>query len=701
MTKLEARQRTEKLKALINHYRYLYHVLDKTEISEGILDSLKKELFDLEQKFPDLVTPDSPTQRIGGKPLEKFSKVRHAKPMLSFNDAFSKEDMEDWLERNRKLLPETEKERINFYCEPKLDGLAIELVYQKEILKTGSTRGDGVWGEDVTQSLRTIESLPLRLRRLKDVLEGLNKEGLPEIAGVVKKKGLAEVIVRGEAIIRTKDFLKINREQVKKGLSLYANPRNLAAGSVRQLDPRVTAGRSLDVNVYELVSDLGQKTHEEEHKILKILGFKTNNKYSKFCKNLEEVVSFRESWLKNREQLPYEIDGIVVVINEDSIFEKLGIAGKAPRGAIAFKFPLRQATTVVEDVIFQVGRTGAITPVAILKPVQVGGVTISRATLHNEDEVRRLGLKVGDTVVVGRAGDVIPDVLEVLPELRTGRERTFRFPDKCPSCRTELVKPDAEVVWRCQDPNCFARTRRWFSHFVSRGAFDIQGLGPRIIDKLLSADLIGDPADLFSLKEGDVLSGRGLSRGKPKALISGFAEKSAKNLIEAIQAKKEIDLPRFIFALGIRNAGEETVQDLAERFGNLENLKKATLSDLQNIYDIGPIVAKSIYEYFQDKKNLAFLAKLKRAGIVIQNTKYQIPDTRLKNLTFVLTGNLKAMTREEAKQKIRDLGGKISESVSKNTDFLVIGENPGSKLEKAEKLKVKVITEAEFLKILK
>ncbi len=687
MQKAEARQRIAKLKTLIDHHRYLYHVLDRQEISPEALDSLKKELFDLELEFPDLVTPDSPTQRIGGKPSEKFSKAKHVKPMLSFNDAFFREDMKDWLERNQKLLPEADKENINFYCEPKLDGLAIELVYAEGILKSGSTRGDGLIGENVTQNLKTIESLPLRLRDLGEILEVFDKEGLSRIAKVIRERGLAEVIVRGEAIIAKKEFLKANQEQKKRSLAPYANPRNLAAGSVRQLDSRVTASRRLDVNVYELVSDFGQKTHEEEHKILKILGFKTNNKYSKFCKNLEEVFAFREFWLKNRQTLPYEIDGIVVIVNKDSIFEKLGVVGKAPRGAVAFKFPLRQATTVVEDIVFQVGRTGAVTPVALLKPVQVGGVIISRATLHNGDEIQRLGLKKGDSVIVGRAGDVIPDIIKVLPELRTGREKEISLPRKCPSCNSSLVKSADEVVWRCQNQNCFARKRTAIYHFVSKAAFDIQGLGPKIIDRLLDEGLIEDAADLFLLQEGDLLP------------LERFAAKSAQNLVLAIQAKKEISLFRFLLALGIRNVGEQTCHDLVETFGALENLQKATLSDLQKIQDIGPVVAKSIYNYFQNKKNLAGLAKIKRAGIVVESVKIKTQSEKLRNLTFVFTGELETITRNQAKEMARQLGGGISESVSRNTGFVVAGLNPGSKFVRAKKLGVKIISETEFLKI--
>jgi len=688
MEKQQTKQRIEKLKKLINHHRYLYHVLDKQEISDAALDSLKKELFDLEQKYPQFITPDSPTQRIGGKPLKEFKKVRHPEKMLSLNDAFSEQDMEDWLERISKLLTEEERKKIDqntqiknlsarpstqrvecsgFYCELKLDGLAIELIYKDGIFQTGSTRGDGVVGEDVTQNLKTIEAIPLKLR----------DEG----------ETAKEVVVRGEVFLTKKEFEKINREQTKKGLPLYANPRNVAAGSVRQLDPKITASRRLDSNAYDLITNLGQQTHEEKHKILKALGFKTN-KNNKYCKNLQEVFEFHKFWQKNRDKLPYEIDGIVVIVNNNEIFKKLGVVGKTPRGAIAFKFPLKQATSQIEDISVQVGRTGAITPVAHLKPVQIGGVTITRATLHNEDEIKRLGVKIGDTVIVGRAGDVIPDVVKVLPELRTGKEKEFKMPKNCPSCGTKLIKPEGEILWRCPNSKCFARQRKFFHYFVSKAAFDIRGLGPKIINRLLDEGLIQDPADLFELKEGDIIQ------------LERFAEKSTENLIEAIQNSKKISLPRFIYALGIRNVGEETSQDLAEHFGNLEKLKNATFEELQKIRDIGPIVAKSIYEWFQENRNLRFLEKLEKAGIEIEVFKTKVKLQKLKGLTFVLTGEIEKMTREQAKEKIRELGGDISESVSAKTNFVVVGKNPGSKYEKAKKLGVKTLAEQEFLKMI-
>jgi len=690
MTKTEAKKRIEKLKELINKYRYSRHVLDKELVPIEVEDSLKKELFDFEQEFPEFITPDSPTQRVGGKPLEKFEKVRHPTPMLSFNDAFSEKDMEDWLERISRLLTPTEASKIDFYCEPKLDGLAIELIYENGILKAGSTRGDGIIGEDVTQNLKTVEAIPLRLRIKKEILKDFKTQGCdPCILEAIRNFDFKKsIVVRGEAIIIKKDFEKVNKEQIKRNFPPYANPRNLAAGSIRQLDPKVTASRHLDSNAYDLVTDLGQKNHFEKHQIIETLGFKTNNKYSKYCRNLKEVFEFHDFWQKNREKLPYEIDGIVVIVNDNKIFEKLGVVGKAPRGVIAFKFPLKQATTIIEDIKVQVGRTGALTPVAILKPVEVGGVTISRATLHNEDEMKRLGVKIGDTVIVGRAGDVIPDIISVLPELRTGREKEFKFPKKCPACGGKVVRPAGEVVWRCLNPKCFARQREYFYHFISKAAFDIVGLGPKIVDRLIDEGLVSDPADLFELEEGDILP------------LERFAEKSAKNLIEAIQSRKKIQFPRFIYALGIRNVGEETARTLAEYFGSIEKLKKASLEELQKIMNVGPMVAKSIYAFFQEKRNLKFIEKLKWVGVEIiseKKPKRQI----LEGKTFVLTGSLGSMAREEAKEKIRLLGGEISESVSKKTDYVLVGKEPGSKFEKAQKLGVKTINEKEFLKILK
>ncbi len=704
MIKIEVKKRIEKLKKVINHHRYLYHVLDQQEISQAALDSLKKELFDLEQKFPQFITIDSPSQRIAGKRLEKFKKVKHPKPMPSFNDAFSQKDITDWLERIAKLLTSEEKKKIDYYCEPKLDGLAIELIYKNGILKTGSTRGDSLIGEDVTQNLKTIEAIPLKLREKKEVLKNLKIQEfnpciLAEMESFDFKKPL---VVRGEIIIIKKEFEKINKEKIEKGEASFANPRNLAAGSVRQLDPKITAQRHLDSTYYELITDLGQKTHQEKHKILQALGFKTNNKYSKYCRNLDEVFDFHKATQKLREKFPYEIDGIAVIVNNIKIFEKLGVVGKAPRGAIAYKFPLKQATTIVEDIKVQVGRTGALTPVAYLKPVEVGGVTVSRATLHNEDEIKRLGVKIGDTVIVGRAGDVIPDIVGVLPELRTGKEKTFKFPKQCPACGSKPDRPAGEAVWRCSNAKCFVRQREYFCHFISKRAFDILGLGPKIVDRLIEQSLISDPADLFELKEGDLIS------------LERFAEKSAQNLIKAVQSKKKINLGRFIYALGIRNVGEKTAELLARNFqffhphtkfwygGKLSNFQDISLEKLQQIKDIGPVAAKNIYDWFQDKRNLEFLEKLKKIGIKVRPPRARGGLTSAtQRKTFVFSGGLETMTRDKAKEKIRELGGEISESVSKKTDFVVVGKEPGSKAEKAKELGVKTIGEKEFLEMLK
>jgi DNA ligase (NAD+) len=663
MEKSQAKERIIKLRKTIDHHRYLYHVLDRQEISDAALDSLKKELFDLELEFPDLITADSPTQRIGGEPLKQFKKVEHSQRMTSFNDAFSKEDMQDWLDRISRLLTEEEIKKIHFYCELKIDGLAIELLYQNGFLVSGSTRGNGMVGEDITQNLRTVEAIPLSIEEKK------------------------EVLARGEVFLTKKEFNRINKEQKEKELPLYANPRNVAAGSVRQLDPKITASRKLDSFAYELLSDFGQKTHEEKHELLKKMGFKTNP-HNQFCKNLEEVFAFHKHWEKERGKLAYEIDGIVVLVNNDELFEKLGIVGKAPRAGIAFKFAQAEATTRVLDIKVQVGRTGAMTPVAILEPVQVTGITISRATLHNEDEINRLGLKIGDSVIVGRAGDVIPDIIKVLPELRTGKEKAFKMPVHCPSCGTKLVRDEGDVVTRCPNPKCFAQTRRNFYHFVSRNAFNMEGLGPKIIDRLLDEGLVQTPADLFDLKEGDI------------ATLERFAEKSAENAVASIQSRREIPLAKFLYALGIRNVGEETAIDLAEHFGSLTKIKEASPEDFQNVEDIGPVVSKSIGEWFQEKDNVKFLEKLEEKVKLI-NPEKKAGSGKLVGKTFVLTGSLTSMTRDEAKTKVRDLGGEISESVSKKTDYVVAGDEAGSKLEKAQKLGVKVLDEKTFLDLVK
>jgi len=702
MEKLDAQKRMEKLREVINHHRHLYHVLDKQEISDEALDSLKKELFDLEQQFPELITQDSPTQRVGGKPLKEFTKVRHSKPMLSFNDAFDKKDMKEWEARFEKIHPGSSKQ--GYYCELKIDGLAIELAYKNGVLEVSSTRGDGLTGEDVTQNLKTVDAIPLNLKIVN-----------------CKLKIPAQLVVRGEVFITKKDFERINKEQEKAGLKAYANPRNLAAGSVRQLDPKITASRNMDSFAYSLVTDLGQKTHEEEHQILKSLGFKTNP-HNKFAKDLDEVQQFRDYWEKHRDKLNYEIDGVVVILNDEKSFQRTGIVGKAPRGATAYKFSPRESETVVEDIIIQVGRTGVLTPVAKLKPVSIGGTTVSRATLHNLDEIRRLGVKIGDTVIVGRAGDVIPDVKKVLKELRTGKEKEFRMPKKCPVCGELVRKIEDQVAYKCINKNCPAIRREAIYHLISKKALDIDGVGPKIIDQLMDAALINDAADLFTLEKEDLLN------------LERFAERSAENTIKALQDKKKVSLNKFIYALGIDHVGEETALAIAKfaiaklkvsarggpasggkseslsrvqvkgtlKIKELTNFFKHTkLEELQNIPDIGPIVAQSIFDWFQRSYNKKLLEKFEKAGIEIRIEKTSAKSEKLAGKTFVLTGTLDTLGRDEAKDRIRELGGDVSSSVSKNTDYVVAGSEPGSKYDEAKKLGVKVINEKEFLKMLK
>ncbi len=693
MDKNDAKERIGQLKKTINRHRYLYHVLDKPEISDAALDSLKKELFDLEQQFPDLVTSDSPTQRVGGQPLKKFLKAPHEKPMLSFNDAFSEKDMEDWVTRvenflNKKLTDET------YYCELKIDGLAIELVYENGIFLQGSTRGDGLTGEDITQNLKTVEAIPLNLLEIDEVRKNLEKSGLNPSQYDLSKRRL---VVRGEVFINKKEFEKTNKENERRGEKIFANPRNMAAGSVRQLDPKITAARKLDSFQYAIVTDLGQKNHEEEHELLKAFGFKTNPN-NKPAKSLEDVFEFRNYWENHREKLSYEIDGVVVIFNNNKTFGDAGIIGKAPRAAIAYKFSAKETATIVEDIIVGVGRTGALTPVATLKPVSLTGITITHATLHNFDQIKRLGLKIGDTVIVSRAGDVIPQVIKVLTELRTGKEKAFKMPSKCPVDGSKVTQDG--VIYRCSNPNCGARNRENLYHFVY--AFDIIGLGPKIIDRFLDEGLIRDASDIFGLKEGDI------------AVLERFGEKSAQNIVSEIKQKKKIALSRFIQSLGILHIGEETAQLLAKQVITkiknqnekikindvLKILQKLSLDDLQEIPDIGPKVAQSIYDWFRNERNIRFLEKLQLVGVEIERPPFHVSRSTFQGKTFVLTGTLESLSRNKTKEKIRALGGDVSESVSKKTDYLVAGSEPGSKFDKAEKLGVKILNEKEFLSLL-
>ncbi|MCX6703018.1 MAG: NAD-dependent DNA ligase LigA [Candidatus Wolfebacteria bacterium] len=688
MTEEQAKKRIEHLKKYVSRERYMRAVLNQEEISESALDTLKKELFDLEEKFPEFITSDSPTQVIAGKPSKGFKKVRHGERMISFNDAFSEADMRAWFSRlenylSYKLNPEREP---LYYCELKIDGLAIELIYEKGILVLGSTRGDGMIGEDVTQNLRTVEAIPLNLNHEAKIK-------LPE-----------KLIVRGEIFITKNELERVNKEQDKKGGKLFANPRNLVAGSIRQLDSKVAASRKMDSFIYEIVlpasefAKQGIKTHEEKHKLLKDYGFKINP-YNRPERNMEEVFEFRNYWERHRDGLPYEIDGIVVIANNNRVFEDGGIIGKAPRAAIAYKFSPKEATTIVEDVRIQIGRTGTLTPVAILKPVQVGGITITHATLHNFDQIQRLGLKIGDTVIVSRAGDVIPQISKVLKEFRTGREKEISIPTHCPIDNSKIIKEGA--IYRCSNPDCGARNREGLQHFVSRQAFDLRGLGPKIIDRFLDEGLISDAADIFELKAGDILA------------LERFGEKSADNIIKEIESKKIISLPRFIYSLGILHVGEETAALLARNFqfpiynfqikiGDfIKVFQNVSLEELRRIPDVGPKVAQSIYDWFRNEKNKKFLEKMEGAGIKIEQPKLKARGSKLRAKVFVLTGTLESMSRDEVKERIRGLGGDISESVSQKTDYLVAGNEPGSKLEKAKKLGIKILTEKDFSGLIK
>jgi len=698
MTREEAKERIEKLKEIINEARYAYHVLNKDLYPPEVLDALKRELFELEQKFPEFITPDSPTQRIGGEPLKEFKKVRHKVPMLSFNDAFSFEDLKNWEERNIRFLVGERKGKIDFeyFCELKIDGLAIKLVYRNGILDIGATRGDGYLGEDVTQNIKTIEAIPLALLPLPKIIENLKTEGLEKVIKYFEKGYPEEIEIRGEVFMHKKDFEELNKEREKNGEPTFANPRNAAAGSLRQLDPKITAQRKLDSFAYDLVTDLGQETHEEEHKILKCLGFKTNP-YTKKCLSLEEVLEFRNYWEKNREKLSFEIDGIVVQINSNKIFQELGVVGKAPRGAIAFKFSPKEGVTIIEDVIFQVGRTGIVTPVAVLKPVEVGGVTISRASLHNEDEIKRLDIKIGDTVVVVRAGDVIPQVDRVLKDLRTGKEKDIVFPEVCPRCGTKLIKEGA--YYKCPNKKCYATQKEKIIHFASKAGFDILGLGDKIVEKLLDVGLVNDPADLFTLKVGDLRK------------LPGFDVLAEKNLLKSIESRKKITLPRLLYSLSIPHIGEENAKILAEFFKKRKQIKTPAdlISLTQNLkyvhYQVipgfGEKVAKAVANWFQDTGNQEFLKKLTQVGIEVVEEEEKKGPQPFKGQVFAFTGELSRWSREEAKRLVENLGAETAESISSRVTYLVVGEKPGSKLEKAQKYKtIKIINEEEFYKML-
>lgn len=665
MTKAEAKARIDKLIKEVNHHRHLYHVLDSQEISDSALDSLKNELARLEQEWPDLLRADSPSQRVGGQALAKFKKVQHSTKILSLVDAFDFQDIKDWEERNVRIL----KEKIKaYYCELKLDGLTLVLTYKKNIFVQGATRGDGQIGEEVTNNLRTIESIPLQLNNLSGVK-------LPEV-----------IEVRGEAVMAKNIFAKINKEQAKKGESLYANPRNIAAGSIRQLDPRVTASRQLEFFAFELISDLGQKTHEESHEILKKLGFKTSP-YNELCGDIVDVGKYLAKWQEKRKKLDFMTDGSVIVVNQLAQEKKLGHIGKAERWMLAYKFPAEQVTTKLLDIEVQVGRTGALTPVAILEPVTVAGSVVSRATLHNQDEINRKDVRIGDTVILQKAGDVIPEIVQVLTKLRSGKEKKFIFPKNCPVCHSPVFQKSGEVAFYCTNKKCFAKNVEGLIHFVSKKGFNIEGFGNSIVRLLADKNLLLTGADIFELREGDL-------RGLP-----GFADKKINNLLQSIASSKQINLANFIYALGIRHVGEETAISLAQHFHDIKKMSQASQEELQDLPDIGPEVAKSLHEWLSDEQNKKLLEHLLSLGIIIKNS------TSIKGVlsgqTFLFTGTM-SIARDEAENMVRQNGGKILSSVSSNLNYLVVGENPGSKIAKAQNIKsIKVINDKEFLKLIK
>ncbi len=657
----DIKKRIEKLRKVINHQRYLYHVLNRQEMSDEALDSLKDELRKIEEKYPKLITSDSPTQRVAGKPLKEFQKIKHKIPQWSFDDAFNLEDLKNWEKRNNGFLEkEQENKTTEYFCELKIDGLKIVLEYQKGILKTAATRGDGKIGEDVTQNVKTIEAVPLRLNE--------------NISGIFE----------GEIFLSKDNFSKLNKKQEKKGEELYANPRNVAAGTIRQLDAKIVAERSLDIFIYDIAQidkNVQPQTQEEEMKLLKKLGFKVNSN-NFLAKNLKEVWNFYIKQEKKKERYDYWVDGIVLKVNTIKKQDALGYTGKSPRYAIALKFPAEQKTTIIEDIHLQVGRTGVITPVAILQPVQLAGTTVSRATLHNEDEIRRLDVRIGDTVIVEKAGDIIPKVVRVLSELRLGEAKKYSFPKKVAGCggNGQIEKIPGQVAYRCVEKNSPELLIRKLSYFISKKAFDFSGLGPKNIEQLVRENLISEPADIFTLQYGDVES------------LDGWAKKATNNLLTEIKIKRQISLERFLISLGIDEVGEETAILLTENFYDFQKIQMASLEELENVEGIGPVVAQKIVDFFRNEHNKKMLENLLQQIKIKKQKQHRGKTSMLSNKKVVVSGTLQNYSRESIKAKIRAMGGKPVSSISKNTDFLLIGEKPSeNKIAKARRLNIKII----------
>ncbi|MBZ5540241.1 MAG: NAD-dependent DNA ligase LigA [Acidobacteriia bacterium] len=663
-----AKQEIEKLREEIRRHEYLYYVLDEPEISDAQFDRLMERLKALEAKHPELVTLDSPSQRVGGAPREGFQTVRHARPMLSLDNAYTYDELRDFDRRAREL---SGRAKIEYIAEHKFDGLSISLQYEEGVLARGVTRGDGTTGEDVTPNVRTIRSIPLRVD-----------------SAALKKDGLAaDFEVRGEVMMPRKSFEALNREQERLGGKIFANPRNAAAGAVRVLDPAITASRRLEFFAYYLLVDgrVPFAKHSECLQVLRQLHFHASDDW-KLCPAIDDVFAYCDAWDSKREKLPYEIDGVVIKVNATAMQQELGYTAKAPRWAIAYKYPATQETTVVNDILVQVGRTGALTPVAVLEPVQVGGVTVSRSTLHNMDEIERLGLHIGDTVLIERAGEVIPHVIKVTKE---GKHRkAFRMPKECPECGSHIHKSEDEVAYRCVNAACPAKRKESLLHFAGRHAMNIDGLGEKIVDQLVDQKLVEDFADLYALEMEEV------------AELERMGEKSAQNLLEEIAASKKNSLARLIFALGIRFVGERTGQLLAEQFSSLEELAAASEEQLVEVPEVGPKVAASIAEFSSEAANRELIKKLRKAGVHPTVEKREVKSQKLAGKSFVFTGGLANRSREEAGELVQQHGGKVSGAVSKKTDYVVVGTDPGSKYEKAKELGVTILSESEFEKLL-
>lgn len=667
------KNRVEQLRETIDNHRYLYNVLDKPTISDEAYDSLMTELIALETEFPELFSSTSPSVRVGGEPLDSFKKVKHAERQWSLNNVFSFEELVGWEDKILRILNrefEFSGSKLFYTNELKIDGLKIVLTYKNGELVSGVTRGDGVVGEDVTHNIKTIGSIPLLLRKKVNLIAG------------------------GEVWLSNTEFERINKERSKKKEALFANPRNAAAGTIRQLDPKVARMRKLDTFMYDINSvesaddDVATpETQEEELKLLTDLGFKVEQHFSKL-NNLSEIPKIYKQWNKKKEKMDFGIDGMVIKVNDIKIQRMLGFTGKSPRFAIAYKFPAEQVTTVVEDIVLQIGRTGVLTPVAHLRPVTVAGSTVSRATLHNEDEIRRLDVRIGDTVILQKAGDVIPDIVEVVKDLRSGKEKKFVFPKKVSTCGGDgsIERIEGQAAWRCTDTNSLEQQKQKYYYFVSKKVFNIDGLGPRVIDVLLSEGLITSYDDIFTLKKGDL------------AGLVGLGEKSADNLLESIEKARTTTLPRFIMSLSINGVGEETAHDLTQHFGSLDLILKATLEDFEKIEGIGDIVANSLFNWLRDEYNRESMEKLLKE-IIIKDSESNVRKV-FSDKSFVVTGTLHSFSRDEAKEEIRLRGGSVSSAVSKNTDFVVAGENPGSKFKKAKDLGIVILDEKAFTKSL-